>query len=242
MRVRIPLLVMVLFAASDCAHECAGYGPEPAWAKALACYDHTELDDRAPTGRTGCYRLALGPSYLTNASTGTRDPFIENPEFVELTVVQYMTGIRSGYLARTPPRRAPWVDKGVWWPTRDGGAFIDLGIGFSGLLLRMHRSGFGYSGTATTYRDVGDDVQKSTADLWPVSCETMPADKELRSRLDQEAESVAVARYFLDDRLTRWRVSGDPQATYPLQNTITPDGMGRRLPIEGPRRRPDDRS
>jgi hypothetical protein len=175
MRAGTPLLVTASLAASGCAHECQRQGPpEVAWAEQLACDDHAELDDRPPTGRAGCYRLALGPSYLTNASTGTQNLFIDNPEFVELTSERYTTGIRSGYLARTPPRRGPWVDKGVWWPTRDGGAFIDLGTGFFGLLLRMHRSGFGYSGTAATYQDIGHDSQSSTADLWPIGCEKMP--------------------------------------------------------------------
>ena len=111
---------------------------------------------------------------LPNASTGTQRPFMENPGFVELTSNWYTAGVRSGYLVRTPPRPAPWVDKGVWWPTRDGGAFIDLGTGFFGIMLRMHRSGLGYSGTAATYQDVGDESQRSTADLWPIGCEKMP--------------------------------------------------------------------
>lgn len=175
MDIRVPVLVAVSVALIGCAHECPRHEPpESLWAEQLAYHDRVELDDRPPGDRAKCYRLALGPTYLPNASTGTQRPFMENPGFVELTSDWYTAGVRSGYLVRTPPRPAPWVDKGVWWPTRDGGAFIDLGTGFFGIMLRMHRSGLGYSGTAATYQDVGDESQRSTADLWPIGCEKMP--------------------------------------------------------------------
>src|SRR5690349_9871961 len=96
MRTGVPFLVTTLFAVSGCAHECPRHGPpDMSWAEQLACYDHAELDDRAPTGRAGCYRLALGPSYLMNAFTGTEHPFNDSPEFLELTSEQHTTGIRS---------------------------------------------------------------------------------------------------------------------------------------------------
>jgi hypothetical protein len=158
MSIRALVLVAVSVTLNGCAHGCPRHErPETSWAQQLACYEHAELDERPPVGWAGCYRLALGPTYLPNAATGTKGPFIENPEFIELTSDWYTTGVRGGYLVRTPPRRGPWVDKGVWWPTRAGGAFIDLGTGFFGMMLRMRRSTAGYSGTAETYQDVGDD-------------------------------------------------------------------------------------
>ena len=134
--------------------------------------------------------------------TGPPEPRILSstiPNWSELTSERYTTGIRSGYLVRTPPRRGPWVDMMVWWPTRDGGAFIDLGTGFFGLLFRMYRSGIGYSGTVATYQDVGYDSKKSTADLWPITCEKMPPRQASNPNDHNRAEGAAVARYFLND-------------------------------------------
>jgi hypothetical protein len=89
------------------------------------------------------------------------------------------------------------------------GAFIDLGTGFFGLLLRMHRSGFGYSGTAATYQDIGHDSQRSTADLWAISCEKVPPGEASNPSNDEQAEGVAIARYFLDDRPGgAWKAGG----------------------------------
>jgi hypothetical protein len=172
--VRIAICIATSFALTGCAHDCpTREPPESSWAEQLACSEHTEIDYQPPIDRVGCYRLAIGPSYLTNASTGTNRVFMENPEFVELTSEWHDTSIRRGYLARTPPGAPWWADEGVWRPTRDGGALIDLGSGFAGMMLRMRRSGVGYAGSASMYNDLGAPRQRSTADLWPVSCEKM---------------------------------------------------------------------
>ena len=103
-----------------------------------------------------------------------------NPEVIELTSEWYTKGrIHSGFLVRTPVGSTPWGDNGVWRPTRTGGALIDLGTGFSGLFLVVHRNTWGYSGNASTYQDVGDNSARATADLWPVSCAKMPPNPAL---------------------------------------------------------------
>lgn len=178
MDIRLPAVVTMSMVLAGCGHDCARHGPaETRWAQEIACYEHTQLDDRPPVSRVGCYRLALAPSYLTNASTGPERLFLDNPEFVELTADWYTKEVRTGYLVRTPPRSSGSDGTGVWWPTRDGGALIDLATGFAGMMLRMHRSGVGLSGTASTYQDVGDESQRSTAELWPVGCDKMPREQ-----------------------------------------------------------------
>jgi hypothetical protein len=170
---RTAILLAASVAPTACAHRCPRQGPaETSWAQELACSERVELDDRPPVDRV-CYRLALGSTYLPNASKGTDRVFMENPGFIELTSEWHSTETRSGYLVRARPQ-GPWPETGVWWPTREGGAFVDLGTGFSGMLLRLHRNGPGYAGTIATYQDVGDESQRSSARLWPTDCAKMP--------------------------------------------------------------------
>jgi hypothetical protein len=191
-RVLVPAVVVAL---SGCAHTCSTHEPpDSSWAEAVACYHHVELDEHSPADRRGCYRLALGPTYLPNASTGRERRFIPNPEIIELTADWYTKErIHSGFLVRTPAGSTPWGDNGVWRPTRDGGALIDLGTGFSGLLLVVRRNSSGYSGNASTYQDIGDDSATATADLRPVSCAKMPSNPPLQSdgRVGRFAPSAA---------------------------------------------------
>ena len=173
-RAIVPLAVAV--ALSGCAHNCPRHEPaESSWAEGVACYHHLDLEQQTPTDRLGCYRVALGQTYLPNWSTGAPFiSFIPNPEFIELTAEWYAKGrIHSGFLVRVPAGWNYWGGNGVWRPTRTGGALIDLGTGFSGLLFLMHRDSWGYSGNASTYQDVGYDSATAKADLWPVSCAKM---------------------------------------------------------------------
>lgn len=156
---------------AGCAHQCPPNAPgEACWAEAVARHRGVELAAHAPVDGLGCYRLDVGPSYLPNAAIHGERVFIPGPRFIELRTEWYTKQVRSGFLVRTPPGLTPWGENGVWRPTRDGGAIIDLGTGFSGLILVMHRDGLGYSGTAATYQDVGDESDRSTAQLWPVPC------------------------------------------------------------------------
>ena len=167
----------VVVVLSGCAHRCSTHEPpDSSWAEAVACYHHVELAEGPAADRLGCYRLALGPTYLPNASNAGQTIFIPNPEVIELTSEWYtMKRIHSGLLVRTPAG-SRWGNNGVWRPTRNGGALIDLGDGLSGLLVVVHRNGQGYSGNASTYQDIGEDFTRATADLWPVSCARMPPD------------------------------------------------------------------
>ena len=164
----------IALAVSGCAHACPSHEPSDAnWAEDVACHHHMELAPDPPADRLGCYRLALGPTFLRNRSSGGEPLFIPNPEIIELTSVwDTIRRIRSGFLVRTPLRPSWRTSDGVWRPTV-GGALIDLGDGFSGLLLVMHRNSWGYSGSASTYQDVGDESLRAKADLWPVSCAKM---------------------------------------------------------------------
>jgi hypothetical protein len=173
---RSTLLSLTAISLLGCAHTCpTNEPPEANWAEGIACYHQVELAEHPPSDRLGCYRLALGPTYLPNHSTRGQSRFIPNPEIIELTAEWYSVGrIHSGFLVRTPTGSIPWVDNGVWRPTRTGGAIIDLGTGCSGLVLFMNRNRWGYSGHASTYQDISYDSARAAADLWPVSCAKMP--------------------------------------------------------------------
>jgi hypothetical protein len=84
---------------------------------------------------------------------------------------------------RTPLRSTPWRDGGFWRPTKDGGAIIDLGDGFSGMIIVVRRNGAGYSGKAATFHDLGDDAQRAPVELWPTRCES-PAPPDPSGRHD----------------------------------------------------------
>ena len=170
-RFALPILCWLGTNVLSCAHRPVTTGPpELRWAERVARRDRIELDYRPPQAQVGCFRVHLGPGYLSDASTGTERVFIPNPGFIELSSDWQTDRIDSGFRVRTLPGSTPWRDGGVWWPTLDGGAIIRLGDGFFGMSLVVHLRGSVYSGKAATFQDVGYASQRTSAELWRTPC------------------------------------------------------------------------
>ena len=170
-RLALPTLCLLGTTAFGCAQRIVTTGPpELSWAEWVARRDRLELDYRPPRDQVGCFRVHLGPGYLSDSSMGTERVLIPNPGFIELSSDWQTDRIASGFRVRTPRGSTPWKTGGLWWPTRDGGAIIRLGDGFFGMSLVVHQRGSSYSGKAATFQDVGSDSQRASAELWRAPC------------------------------------------------------------------------
>jgi hypothetical protein len=172
-------LVAALIGMTGCGHACPVTGPvETSWAEQIACRQGQAIADyhagwlRWLLGRrVGCYQVRLGPDYLPNYTASRDRMFLPNPSIIELTREGHSDGVYWGFRVRTHPRSAPWKDGGLWRPTTDEGAVINLGNSFFGMTLAMHPEGSGLVGRAAMHYDIKvGDPGTAHAELWPTQC------------------------------------------------------------------------
>jgi hypothetical protein len=129
------------------------------------------IPELAPTAeQLGCFQLRLGP-YTPG---GSESVYTSPPELFELRTEPEELGRALGLPARVlrplSKVRAGGYLSGVWWPLSQTEIALDWGNGFCGVTIHLKRTVDGWSGTAKSHWDNGDDSQTATAQMRRISC------------------------------------------------------------------------
>lgn len=124
----------------------------------------------APPGFVGCWALALSP-WTPAAELGTDSVFITPPARIELTADSSIDARPTGLVVRPAPGTRATIHRFVYWERLGPDSLrIVFSTGFSGVLMRLARSGETLRGSARTFWDAQRPVQTSAVTATPIPC------------------------------------------------------------------------
>ena len=221
----------------------------PAWTIAAllaAALGTAPLTAQEPTTElTGCHDVVVGDWFvLVYGLDGPEAPLLhegvdsldfELPSRIEFAGPRWPTDTESPTLIVVPPGALPSIHHRTHaWPEGHSLRMI-FGTGYSGLDIRLARSGEGWSGIATTLMHIGGvQVNARTVKLIPASCDSPPpvsidAMRPLARSVELEGGSVitldrplpeSVAIEAVPGRSGRFNVAGRTTALFGSTDSI----------------------
>lgn len=204
------------------------------------------LSAQEPTTElTGCHDIVVGDWFvLLYGEDGPEAPLLhqrgdsldfELPSRIEFAGPRWPTDTESPTLIVVPPGALPSIHHHRIARFAGHSLRMSFGTGYSGLVIRLARSGEGWSGIATTGVDYsGEQVNARTVKLIPASCDSPPpvsidAMRPLARSVELEGGSVitlgrplpeSVAIEAVPDQPDRFHVAGRTTALFGSTDSI----------------------